>query len=456
MPEPRSALTPHHRGIDEPPPGECCYIPEGVWIWGNGPMATRVPLLLLNLALLPVIAAAEPAYPRARPLTDRTFEVTPGRVERGRYLTEHLLQCFACHSERDWDAPGAPPIAGRKGAGVVMSERGERRIVAPNITPDVETGAGGWTDDMLARAIREGVGHDGRALYWGMWYQSFAGLSDEDLAAVVVYLRTLPPVRNVLPSTALPADEQAANARNPQPITAPVTGPAPGDTKALGRYLLSVADCAGCHTAWEAPRNPGLFGGGNEVGRGSRRAFSANLTRHGSGVAYPRDTFISVMHTGKGGSLHPIMPWIVFSGLTDADLGAMHDALGDVYPVAHYVGNAGEPRHCDVCGQEHPFGEHNHLVLPASVPVAEAVLLRLPGTYRSEALDWTIDVRREAGKLYARENGGTTDIELIALSATRYLGSGLLAPIEFRLPAAGVATSLVSLEIEPIPLDRVR
>jgi hypothetical protein len=235
-----------------------------------------------------------------------------------------------------------------------------------------------------------------------------------------------------------------------------VTGPAPGDTKALGRYLLSVADCAGCHTAWEAPRNPGLFGGGNEVGRGLRRAFSANLTRHGSGVAYPRDTFISVMHTGKGGSLHPIMPWIVFSGLTDADLGAMYDALGDVYPVAHYVGNVGEPRHCDVCGQEHPFGEHNHLVLPTSVPVAEAVLLRLSGTYRSEALDWTIEVRRDAGKLYARENGGTTDIELIALSETRYFGSGLLAPIEFRLPAAGAATGLVSLEIEPIPLVRVR
>ena len=419
-------------------------------------MATRVLLLLLNLALLPVVGAAEPGYPRARPLTDRTFEATPGRVDRGHYLTEHLLQCFVCHSERDWNAPGAPPIASRKGAGTVMSERAGRRIVAPNITPDVATGAGGWTDDMLARAIREGIGHDGRALYWGMWYRSFAGLADEDLAAVVVYLRTLPPVRNALPPTVLPADEQAANARNPKPITAPVTGPATDDTKALGRYLLGVADCAGCHTAWEAPRNPGLFGGGNEVGRGSRKAFSANLTRHESGVAYPREAFISVMHTGKGGSLHPIMPWTAFSGLTDDDLGAMYDALGDAYPVAHYVGNTGEPRHCDVCGQEHPFGEHNHLVLPTSVPVAATVLERLPGTYRSAELDWTIEVRREAGKLYARENGAAAEIELIALSETRYFGSGLLAPIEFRLPAAGTATSLVSLELEAIPLDRVR
>lgn len=414
-----------------------------------------LPLLLLNLAPWSVAGAAEPDYPRARPLTDRTFESSPLRIERGRYLAEHLLQCFVCHSERDWDAPGAPPVAGRKGAGTVLSERADRRIVAPNITPDVATGAGGWTDDMLARAIREGIGHDGRALYWGMWYQSFAQLSDEDLAAVVVYLRTLPPVRNALPTTLLPDDERAANARSPRPITAPVAGPAPGDSKALGRYLLGVADCAGCHTAWEAPRNPGLFAGGNELGRGKLRAFSANLTRHDSGAGYPRETFISVMHTGKGGSLHPIMPWLAFSGLTDADLGAMYDALSDVYPVAHFIGNTGEPRHCDVCGQEHPFGEHNKLALPQGVPVAETVLARLPGTYRSDEAGWTIVVRREAGKLYARENDSTADIELVALSEIRYLGSGLPAPVEFMLPVAGAATRLVSLELEDIVLERV-
>jgi hypothetical protein len=308
---------------------------------------------------------------------------------------------------------------------------------------------------MLARAIREGIGHDGRALYWGMWYQSFAGLSDEDLAAVVVYLRTLPPVRNALPATLLPDDERAANAKSPRPITEPVLGPPAGDTKALGRYLIGVADCTGCHTGWEAPRNPGLLAGGNEIVRGSHQAFSANLTRHESGAGYPRATFISVMRTGKGGSLHPIMPWLTFSGLTDADLGAMYDALGDVYPVAHYVGNVGEPRHCDVCGQEHPFGEHNRVVLLKSVPVAAAVLERLPGTYRSDEAGWTIVVRNEAGKLYVRENDSTADIELIALTETRYLGSGLPAPLQFTLPVTGAATHLVSLELEGIVLERV-
>ena len=66
-------------------------------------------------------------------------------------------------------------------------------VVGPNLTPDVETGAGTWCDDQLARAIREGIGHDGRALFPMMPYEDFRHMSDEDLASVVVYLRSLAP-----------------------------------------------------------------------------------------------------------------------------------------------------------------------------------------------------------------------------------------------------------------------
>jgi mono/diheme cytochrome c family protein len=415
----------------------------------------RSMILALGLLGAVVASAAEPAFPRARALTDRTYERTPARVERGQYLTEHLLQCFVCHSERDWDAPGAPPKAGRKGAGSVMSEREGRRIVAPNISPDPETGAGRWTDDMLARAIREGIGHDGRALYWGMWYRSFSMLADEDLASVVVYLRTLPAVRNALPATLLPAEEAAANAMNPKPITAPVSGPPPGDSLALGRYLIGVADCTGCHTGWEAPRNPGLLGGGNHMGRGTQRAFSTNITRHESGVSYPKETFIAVIRSGKGGSLHPIMPWTAFSGLDDTDLGAIYDALGLAYPVAHYIGNVGEPKHCDVCGQEHPFGELNKLVLPKAVAVPATITERLVGDYVAAEEGWVIKVRSHDGKLYAQDNFSERELELIALSPTRYLPNGNFpAPFSFRLPASGAATHLVSEEVNELVLER--
>ncbi len=93
-------------------------------------------------------------------------------------------------------------------------------------------------------------------------------------------------------------------------------------------------------------------------------------------------------------------------------------------------------------------------MLPESVPVPTAVLERLPGTYRSDEFDWTIEVRRDGGQAVSRaKTSGTEDIELIALSETRYLRPGLPAPFEFTLPAAGAATSVVSLEIDA---DRAR
>jgi len=413
-------------------------------------------LLLLFLAVTPVAVglAAEPPAPRQRPLTDIKFEATGHRLDRGRYLTEHLLQCFICHSERDWTQPGSPPVEARKGAGVVLSERGERRIVAPNITPDEATGAGTWTDDMLARAIREGIGHDGRGLYWGMWYQSFAILSDEDVASVVVYLRTIPAVRNALPATRLPAEELQENAAYPKPITAPVVGPPPDDRLALGRYLVNLADCAGCHTSWYSPRNPGLLAGGNLIERSTRSAYSTNITRHESGTGYSTDTFIRVMRTGKGGSLSPVMPWAVFKGLSDGDLAAIHEALGTVQPVAHYIGNAGTARHCAVCGQDHPLGEFNHLETPAGVAVASRLLDRLAGRYRSDDADVTLSIRSEGSRLYGRENDDP-EIELIAQSETKFLAPGWVAPIEFVVGEDGRVNQLKSLEIEPFAFERI-
>lgn len=86
--------------------------------------------------------AAADFLPRARPLTDRTFEVTPARLKRGRYLADGALMCVLCHSERKWNAPGAPPVEGKGAAGVVLWERNGHRMVAPNLTPDSATGAG--------------------------------------------------------------------------------------------------------------------------------------------------------------------------------------------------------------------------------------------------------------------------------------------------------------------------
>ncbi|HEX6284145.1 MAG TPA: c-type cytochrome, partial [Pyrinomonadaceae bacterium] len=153
-----------------------------------------------------------------------SFNPTLARYERGRYLVEGPAHCFQCHSEVDWQNRGAQPKPERKGAGTVFIEDGYEWLVAPNITPDKETGAGTWTDAQFARAIREGVGHDGRRLFPIMPYENFREMSDEDLASVVVYIRSLDPVRNVLPKTVIP--EPAKNHLPPhEPLTASVAGP---------------------------------------------------------------------------------------------------------------------------------------------------------------------------------------------------------------------------------------
>lgn len=141
--------------------------------------------------------------PRARPLTSRVFERTPQRWARGQYIVEHEAACVDCHSPHEWTKHDAPILSGMEGAGQDMSilKGLPGRVVAPNLTPDFETGSGGWSDDAMARAIREGIGHDGRALFPLMPYENYRHMPDEDLASVVVFLRSLPAVRNPLPKT---------------------------------------------------------------------------------------------------------------------------------------------------------------------------------------------------------------------------------------------------------------
>ena len=97
-----------------------------------------------------------------------------------------------------------------------------------------------------------------------MWYRSFRQLSDEDLASVVVYLRSLP-ARNTLPQTVLSEDQIKRFVGEPRPITAPVPEPAQDTLEQRGRYIAGLADCGGCHTLWDGKRLPGAFAGGNEV-----------------------------------------------------------------------------------------------------------------------------------------------------------------------------------------------
>lgn len=330
-------------------------------------------LALVILGLAAVLAAAitltigwRPFIgPNARPLTDRKFESTPARLARGQYLTENLLLCFDCHGQRDWSKHDAPLIAGTKGAGVdpFPLQGLPGNVVPRNITPDPETGAGTWTDDMLARAIREGIGHDGRALFF-MPYPYFSHLSDEDLASVIVYTRSLEPVRNPLPPSEIDFPVKYLMRAAPEPLNAPVPPPDLSTPVNRGKYLVSISPCADCHTPLlKGQPNPALpFAGGFPLYGPWGKVASANITSDPSGIPYYDEAlFVSALRTGyvKARKLTPIMPWHIFRNLTDEDLKAIFAFVKTLPPVKHRVDNTEPPTPCKVCGYSHGAGDKN-------------------------------------------------------------------------------------------------
>jgi mono/diheme cytochrome c family protein len=304
--------------------------------------------------------------PKTRPLTDRTFTPTPERLDRGRYLAENVLHCFACHSERDWTRHDAPMVAGYLGAGTpnfpLKDLPGDVR--PPNITPDKDTGVGNWTDDQLARAIREGIGNDGRALFPFMPYENFRSLSDEDLASVVVYLRSIPPVRREVPKTELIFPVRYLIRTAPQPLLEPVPYPDMSTAEKRGDYLVTIGGCRDCHTPQQnGQRMMELDLAGGFFLRGPwGEVASTNITQAPSGIPYyDEGLFRDVMRTGwvKARKLTQIMPWWNLRGLSDDDLKSMFAYLRTVPSVSHRVDNSKPPTVCKLCAFTHGAGDQN-------------------------------------------------------------------------------------------------
>jgi len=111
-------------------------------------------------------------------------------VQRGAYLV-HAGGCITCHTE---DAADAVPLAGGR---ALVTPFGT--FYPPNITPDIETGIGGWTDDEFVAAFWEGVGPGGKHYFPSFPYTSYTGVSREDLLAIKAYLFSLEPVSRETP-----------------------------------------------------------------------------------------------------------------------------------------------------------------------------------------------------------------------------------------------------------------
>jgi cytochrome c553 len=329
-----------------------------------------VGLTLLVLVALVVIAISATIGwrpflgPKMRVLTDRKFEATPERLKRGTYLVEHVAACTDCHTPFETSASSSENMQHKKASGQIFPIPGfPGRLVAPNITPDSETGVGRWTDDELARAIREGVDREGHTLFPMMPYSRYRHMSDEDLASVVVYLRSLPAVRNPLPASAVNFPVKYLVRSAPEPVTSEVQADT-STTASRGQYLVEMAACAECHTPTKRgqPVRGMDFAGGQVFDEPSGKIASVNITPDPTGIGlYTEETFVKTLRTGYVGTrqLNALMPWQFYNGMTDEDLKAMYAYLKTLPAVTHHVDNSKPSTLCRKCGLMHGGGDSN-------------------------------------------------------------------------------------------------
>jgi mono/diheme cytochrome c family protein len=286
--------------------------------------------------------------PNARPAPDMKAPTTPEAVAKGKYLVEHVTGCTGCHSPIDESKPGDVPVEGKRGAGRDFGPMGKApfRLRAANLTPDPDTGIGKASDGEIVRAMREGIGRDGRALFPQMPYQTYAKtLSDDDALAIVAYLRTLAPVKNDPGKTEIQFPVSMFIRALPQPLTgSPPPAPSPSDKLARGNWLLDVASCHDCHdsTNERMEKIPGkAFGGGTRYPVGSKTIVAPNISSDkATGIgAYSDDDLRRVFDEGKGKSGRTLymMPWSYYSGMTKEDKEAMIVALRAQPPVSNLV-----------------------------------------------------------------------------------------------------------------------
>ena len=128
------------------------------------------------------------------------------KIERGRYLVT-VMGCGDCHTPGSFY--GAPDM-NRQLAGSELGWRGPWGVTfARNLTPDMETGLGYWSEDEIVKAIRTGVKNDGKMLLPPMPWQDFSTLTDADAHAIAAYLMSLPAVKHKVMDTVPPGQEFA-------------------------------------------------------------------------------------------------------------------------------------------------------------------------------------------------------------------------------------------------------
>ncbi len=241
--------------------------------------------------------------------------------ERGAYLVQGPAGCGNCHTLLGPEGPvWSMDLGGR-----LVEDSPAFTAYAPNITPGGPIAD--WSDAELARAIREGIRPDGSVIGPPMPFSMYRGLSDEDLGAIVAYLRTVPAVENIVPASTYNIPLPPAYG----PPVGSVSAPPRAVTAEYGAYLAGpVAHCLECHTPM-GPQGPKIA---TDLGRGGLEfhgpwgvSVAANLTSHPDGLAGYSDAEILAMITEgqrpDGSPMLPPMPYGYFARMTPEDAAAL-------------------------------------------------------------------------------------------------------------------------------------
>ncbi|QCB46283.1 c-type cytochrome [Hydrogenophaga sp. PAMC20947] len=255
-------------------------------------------------------------------------------VERGKYLVNGVVACGNCHFPRG--DKGQPLFEKGLSGGMPFDEPGFNAIAA-NITPDPETGIGRWTDAELAKAIREGVRPDKTIIGPPMPMGFYRNISDDDLAAIIAYLRAQPPVKHAVAKSTyrMPLPPSYG------PPVMHVKAPPLANKQKYGEYLANVGHCMECHT----PRNDNGMLELNQLGAGGQvfpgpwgESVSRNLTPHATGLKGWTDVQIATaIRDGMDKSGHPLRPpmgYGFYKSINDADMGALIAYLRSLPPQA--------------------------------------------------------------------------------------------------------------------------
>lgn len=292
------------------------------------------------------------AFPKVDPPSNEKVEITPARLERGKYLAHHVSICMDCHSVRDWSKFSGPLTPGTLGKGGEKFDESIGGIpgvlYAKNITP---AGISRYTDGELMRVITNGVTKEGKALFPLMPYLSYNLLTKEDLYSIVAYIRSLAPIKNDVPEGSLNFPLNFIVKTIPPKSYNPSPEPNKNNPVEYGKYLVSVAGCFDCHTQMVKGDYimEKAFAGGMEFPFPGGVVRSANITPEPiSGIgAWTKDEFVKrlksmnpekypPMETGLK-DFNTIMPWTMYSGMNDEDLGAIYEFLRTVKPVKNAV-----------------------------------------------------------------------------------------------------------------------